>query len=338
MKSIRRILYPFGLVYSAVASIRNYFFDAGVYASKSYETAVIAVGNISVGGTGKTPQIEYLIRLLLDENLKIATVSRGYKRKSKGMVVANSGHTADDLGDEPFQFYSKFPQVQVVVNANRVEAIDFLEQQTNKPDVILLDDAMQHRKVKAGFYVMLTAFGDFFYDDLVLPAGNLREAKCGAKRADVIVVTKCPSEILETEKKIILDKIKKYAPNAPVYFSKISYDTSIYSANTKESISELGNDFILLAGIAKPLPFFNHLKKDGIESITFADHHNFTPTDIASILQKADGKKIITTEKDYTRLLGKIPSDQLYYLPIQAEFLYDAHLKFNHLIKQYVGF
>lgn len=336
MKSARLLLYPFSLLYALVTSVRNYFFNKGIFTSKSFKTPTIAVGNLSVGGTGKSPQIEYLIRLLQKNNLNIATVSRGYKRESKGMIVAKSNHTALDLGDEPFQFFQKFPDVKVVVNANRVEAIDFIEKNFDDVNTVLLDDAMQHRKVNAGFYVMLTAFDDFFYDDYVLPAGNLREARCGAKRAQVIVVTKCPMDISESDKLVISNKIKRYALNVPIFFSKISYDSFIFSKDEVLNLNDLDDNFILLAGIAKPEPFFKNLQKENTLCLTYPDHHNYTNTDLQTILNKANGRKIITTEKDYARLLDKLPSKQLYYLPIRCEFLFNESENFDELITNYV--
>ncbi|UYW01651.1 tetraacyldisaccharide 4'-kinase [Flavobacterium agricola] len=336
MKTIRRVLYPFSLLYAAVTGVRNFFYDKGIFKSTAFSLPVIAVGNLSVGGTGKTPQIEYLIRLLSNHNLKLATISRGYKRKTKGMVVATPMHTAADLGDEPFQFYSKFKDLTVIANGNRVEAIQYLLEQPKCPDVVLLDDAMQHRKVKAGFYVMLTAYQDFFYSDLVLPAGNLRESKCGAKRANCIVVTKCPSDLTNIEAERIKNRIKKYAPQIPVYFSAIAYYTYIYNQKDQQLLSDLKADYVLLAGIAKPEPFFKHLKKENTLLLRYPDHHNFTTQDIEDIKQKASGKLIITTEKDYVRLVGKIPQNQLYYLPIQATFLFDESEAFNQQILRYV--
>jgi len=337
MKTIRRVLYPFSLLYAAITAIRNLFFSKNIFTSLSFSTPIIAVGNLSVGGTGKTPQIEYLIRLLSQQSLRLATISRGYKRKSKGMVVADASHTAADLGDEPFQFYTKFPDVTVVASGDRIKAITYLLHQNNCPDVILLDDAMQHRKVKAGFYIMLTAYNDFFYDDLVLPAGNLRESRFGAKRAHCIVVTKCPENLDETAKQKIRAKILRYAPTTPIYFSKITYSNSVYNNSQSILIKELKTNYILLAGIAKPEPFFNKLQTGNILTLKYPDHHNFSAKDIDEIKQKAAGKRIITTEKDYMRLVNQLPAEQLFYLPIQATFMFDEHVYFDEQILNFVG-
>ncbi len=181
MNLLRILLFPFAIIYDFITSIRNFLFDKGILKSNTFNIPVIAVGNLSVGGTGKTPQIEYLIRLL-SEKYKVATLSRGYKRKSKGFVLADSTSNAEILGDEPFQYFQKFPQILVAVDANRTNGIQQLLAQKSPPEVILLDDAFQHRKVNAGFYILLTAYNDLYSDDFVLPTGNLRESRSGARR------------------------------------------------------------------------------------------------------------------------------------------------------------
>jgi tetraacyldisaccharide 4'-kinase len=275
---------------------------------------------LSVGGTGKTPQIEYLIRLL-EERYAIATLSRGYKRKSTGFVLASANETAATLGDEPFQLYQKFPSIQVAVDANRKNGIEQLFTQAPPPQVILLDDAFQHRKVKAGFYIMLTAYNDLFLDDFLLPTGNLRESRNGAQRANVIVVTKCPSILSEVAQTQIKEKIKRYS-NASVYFSSIAYDVAVYSKTTSISVAEIQqSDCVLLAGIAKPTSFFDYLTNSASICLTYPDHHHFSESDIQEIRQKAGNKRIITTEKDYVRLKDSILQEQLYYLPIRTSLL-----------------
>ena len=194
MNLLRKILFPFSILYGFITSIRNFLFDIGVLKSYSFDLPIIAVGNLSVGGTGKTPQIEYLIRLLSDK-YKVATLSRGYKRQSEGFILANEISDAKQLGDEPFQFYQKFKNIQVAVDANRKNGIEQLLSNSDAPEIILLDDAFQHRKVKAGFYIMLTSYGDLYANDFMLPTGNLRESRSGAQRANIIIVTKCPSSL-----------------------------------------------------------------------------------------------------------------------------------------------
>nr|WP_315148129.1 tetraacyldisaccharide 4'-kinase [uncultured Flavobacterium sp.] len=320
MNLVRKILFPFAILYGFITGIRNFLFDKGILKSYSFDVPVIAVGNLSVGGTGKTPQIEYLIRLL-SPKYKVATLSRGYKRQSKGFVLADSTSNAAILGDEPFQFYSKFKNIQVAVDTDRKNGIEQLLSQSNKPELILLDDAFQHRKVKAGFYILLTSYGDLYSYDFILPTGNLRESRSGAKRANVVIVTKCPATLSLDEQNKIKSKLQLDS-NQELYFSYIDYDDSVYSEEKSMKVSEIKNmDKLLLAGIAKPEPFFNYLESKNDDKLVFPDHHHFTENDLLEIKNKAQNKIIITTEKDYVRLKDKLHNEQLYYLPIRSSFL-----------------
>jgi tetraacyldisaccharide 4'-kinase len=333
MNLLRKILFPFAILYGFITGIRNFLFDKGILKSYSFDVPVIAVGNLSVGGTGKTPQIEYLIRLL-SPKYKVATLSRGYKRKSEGFVLADATSNAAILGDEPFQFYLKFKNIQVAVDADRKNGIEKLLSQSNKPEIILLDDAFQHRKVKAGFYILLTSYGDLYSDDFMLPTGNLRESRNGVKRANVIIVTKCPTNLSLDEQNKIKAKLKLDS-NQELYFSFIDYDDSIYSEDKSMKVSEIKNVHkLLLAGIAKPEPFFKYLENEDDFFMTFPDHHNYSEKDIISIEYQAIDDFIVTTEKDYVRLKGKLYNKQLYYLPIQSSFL-SASEKFDKTI---IGF
>lgn len=321
MKTLRKILFPFSLLYAAVTSLRNFLYDKGIKKSTAFKLPIIAVGNLSVGGTGKTPMVEYLIRLLSDR-YNLAVLSRGYKRKSKGFYLAKDTTTIEEIGDEPFQYHSKFKNINVAVNANRVEGVETILKALPKTNVVLLDDAFQHRKIKAGFYIMLTAYNDLFYNDLVLPAGNLRECKSGVKRANVVVVTKCPKDL--SEQKML--QIKSKIDSDKIYFSTINYHHSVTNNLEEIAVADLKNDFIAVAGIAKPEFFYDYLKSNKNNCLTFPDHHFFSNQDINNILQKANGRKIITTEKDYMRLQNLLPKNQLYYLPIEMCFLKDAAL------------
>ena len=335
MNLLRKIVFPFAILYGFVTSIRNFLFDKGILKSFSFDLPVIAVGNLSVGGTGKTPQIEYLIRLLSD-NYKVATLSRGYKRQSEGFVLADKTSDALQLGDEPFQFYQKFATIQVAVDANRKNGIKQLLSQFNPPEIVLLDDAFQHRKVKAGFYILLTSYGDLYCDDFMLPTGNLRESRSGAQRASIVIVTKCPSNLSLAEQ----NKIKKQlnlTSNQSLFFTFIAYDDVVYSEKQTLRVEEIKSlDKIILAGIAKPESFFAHLKQENDECLTYPDHHHFSDSEIQEIKKKANHKIIVTTEKDYVRLKGSILSDQLYYLPIKSTFLSDGD-NFDKNILDYVG-
>ncbi|KQO20363.1 tetraacyldisaccharide 4'-kinase [Flavobacterium sp. Leaf82] len=334
MNLLRKILFPFAILYGFITSVRNFLFDKGILKSTSFDIPVIAVGNLSVGGTGKTPQIEYLIRLLSDR-YSVATLSRGYKRKSEGFVLASETSNAEILGDEPFQFYQKFPNIQVAVDANRTNGIIQLLSQNEKPQVILLDDAYQHRKVKAGFYILLSSYDDLYADDFMLPTGNLRESRTGANRANIIIVTKCPKDLSDETQAQIRLKLKLTC-SQQIYFTFIDYDDFIYGENEKIGVNQIkAESKLLLAGIAKPTPFFDYLKNESDECLTFPDHHNFSDTDLESIQNKAQNKRIITTEKDYVRLKDSELTSQLYYLPIKSTFI-NHHQNFDATILEYV--
>ncbi|MCF6133197.1 tetraacyldisaccharide 4'-kinase [Flavobacterium wongokense] len=331
MNLLRKLLFPFAILYGFITSLRNYLYDKGILKSYSFDIPVIAVGNLSVGGTGKTPQIEYLIRLL-SPNYKVATLSRGYKRKSEGFILADANANAEILGDEPFQYFKKFPNIQVAVDADRKNGIEQLLVQT-KPDIILLDDAFQHRKVKAGFYILLTSYNDLFCDDFMLPTGNLRESRNGAKRADVIIVTKCPSGITHSEQETIKKKIGR---DVPIFFSYVAYDDKIYNDAESLDVNDIkSTPKLLLAGIAKPKPFFDYLQSGSDHIIEFPDHHHFSESEILDIKNKANDKIIITTEKDFVRLEAKILKKQLYYLPIRSQILENQEA-FDQTILDYV--
>jgi len=335
MNLLRKILFPFAILYGFITSIRNFLFDKGILKSYSFDLPIIAVGNLSVGGTGKTPQIEYLIRLL-SEKYKVATLSRGYKRQSEGFILANESSDALELGDEPFQFYQKFKDIQVAVDANRKNGIEQLLFSSNKPEVILLDDAFQHRKVKAGFYIMLTSYGDLYINDFMLPTGNLRESRSGAQRADVVVVTKCPANLSLDAQNAIKETLN-LSSNQSLFFTFIEYDEMVYSDIKAINVEQIKTmDKLLLAGIAKPESFFAHLKNENDECLTFPDHHNFSESELIEIKQKASDKIIVTTEKDYVRLKGSILSGQLYFLPIKSSFISEED-SFNKKILNYVG-
>ena len=335
MNLLRKILFPFSILYGFITSIRNFFFDIGVLKSYSFDLPVIAVGNLSVGGTGKTPLIEYLIRLL-DDKYRVATLSRGYKRQSEGFVLANHDSDAMQLGDEPFQFYQKFATIQVAVDANRKNGIEQLLSNSNSPEVILLDDAFQHRKVKAGFYILLTSYGDLYANDFILPTGNLRETRSGAQRANVIIVTKCPADLSEQEQNKIKQQLNISA-NQNLFFTFIEYEDVIFSENKMLKVTEIHEEEkILLAGIAKPESFFAYLKKENDECLAYPDHHHFSESELLDIKKKANNKIIITTEKDYVRLKGSILSEQLFYLPIKSSFISERD-NFDKIILNYVG-
>ncbi len=333
MKLVRNILLPVVPIYHVITWLRNRAYDNNILYSKKYNFPIITVGNLSVGGTGKSPMIEYLIRLLRSD-YKIATLSRGYKRNTEGFVIADKDTSALSVGDEPFQFYNKFEDVIISVDADRQNGIEQLQRLNPKPDVILLDDAFQHRKVEAGLVILLTTYNKLYIDDFVLPTGNLREPKSGAKRADIIIVTKCPSIITEIEKQQIVTRLKP-KKHQQVFFSSIQYSKSIYALNSERLLSSLNErPFTLVTGIAnsKPLVEFLNAGAFTFEHLNFKDHHEFSSTEIAQLKQKY---LILTTEKDFMRLKDKLNSDSLYYLPIESE-VFESE-RFNVLVKQFVS-
>ncbi|WP_372937034.1 tetraacyldisaccharide 4'-kinase [Seonamhaeicola sp.] len=332
MKIIRYIFFPIVPIYYMVTSLRNKLYDRGIKKSVSYTFPVICVGNLSVGGTGKTPMIEYLINLLKND-YKIATLSRGYKRKTDGFQLADKSANADTIGDEPYQFYYKFKDdILVAVDADRNNGIKNLISSKVAPEIILLDDAFQHRKVKAGFNILLTTYKNPYFNDFVLPTGNLREPRIGAERANIIVVTKCPDNLSETEKHNVLKKIKP-KKHQQVFFSSISYSDKVFSESNTIELSSL-KQFTLLTGIANANPLVNYLKNIGLnfKHLNFSDHHNFTQNEVEDLTKEA---LIITTEKDFMRL-KEYPSlqNKVYYLPIKTTI--ENEEVFNNLVKDFV--
>lgn len=333
MQLLRKILFPFSMVFHLVTYLRNRLYDSGIFRSYEFPFPIIAVGNLSTGGTGKSPMVEYLIRLL-ETDYRIATLSRGYGRKSSGFVLADHKASSETLGDEPFQFHRKFPKITVAVDADRVQGVQTLLNLTPKPDVVLLDDAFQHRRLKAGFYILLTAFSDLYADDFLLPTGNLRESRSGAKRAQLIVVTKCPADLSASEQEKIRRRLKP-RDDQQVFFSRIGYDEFVFSEESRLSLDEIRNrKKTVVAGIAKPRPFFNHISGPEDTLMEFPDHHDFSSTDTDRIA--AGGNLIVTTEKDYGRLKPKMPGAALYYLPIKTELLSKADA-FNKKVLDFVG-
>ncbi|NNF82705.1 MAG: tetraacyldisaccharide 4'-kinase [Flavobacteriaceae bacterium] len=332
MKFIRHILIFLVPFYYLVTWVRNKLYDLGIQSSKSYDFPVICVGNLNVGGTGKTPMIEYLIRLLKDSK-KVATLSRGYKRQSKGFVLADTNASPLTLGDEPFQFHSKFPDIQVAVDADRRRGIQRLLSQSVKPKVILLDDAYQHRKVKAGLNVLLTAHDKLYTDDILLPTGDLREPRSGVKRAQIIIVTKCPIDLGKDQKEIIRSKLGIRSDQL-LFFSRIKYDSHVYNNMANMPLLDLtGQSFTLVTGIADPsylVDFLNEGKFE-FEHMDFKDHHDFNNEEIDLLNSKS---LVVTTEKDYVRLREKTDSQNIWYLPIAVEI--DRKHKFDKRVLNFV--
>lgn len=317
MKFLRFLFFPFAICYGIITWLRNLFYDVGIFKSTSFSVPTIVVGNLSLGGTGKSPHIEYLLKLF-HSNFKVATLSRGYGRKTKGFKEVLETSIATEVGDEPLQFKNKFKDVNVFVSEDRVGGIKNILKKNPQTEIILLDDAFQHRALKAGFYILLTEYEKLFCDDSVVPVGSLREFKSGYKRANVIVVTKCPKEISEEEKKSIIKKINP-TENQKIYFSSIVY-RKLVSQNLTDA-KEYKN-CLLFSGIANSNSLKKYLKSkfEMVEAIDFPDHHNYSAADfekIKSEYQKMNSDSIIiTTEKDWMRIKSHPSADILKVLPL----------------------
>jgi tetraacyldisaccharide 4'-kinase len=347
---IHKWLLPLSWCYGLAVGIRNQLFEMGILKSRAFKTPIISIGNITVGGSGKTPHVEYIVKQLHDK-MKVAVLSRGYKRKTKGFVLASKDSTAADIGDEPFQMKKKFADIYVAVDANRCRGIDFLteNEETKDTDVILLDDAYQHRYVKPGVNILLIDYHRLIIYDKLLPAGRLREPKQGKNRADIVIITKCPNEMKPMEFRVLTKALGLF-PYQKLFFTKLKYNQlkPLYAGEDKP-LSELTKDthVVLLTGIASPKQMMMDLSSytSHITPLTFADHHAFRKKDIQRInevfAQTPEPKIIITTEKDNARLFGmKGLSDEvrqhIYMLPIEIEFLLGQQEEFNEKIIGYV--
>lgn len=337
----RVVLFPFGFLYGVITAIRNLLFDYGLKAVFKIPGKSICVGNLSVGGTGKTPHIAYLADLLENE-FKVQILSRGYGRQTKGFFLLDENSTSKTVGDEPLFYFQNFKKSTVAVCESRKEGIQTL-QTLEKSDVILLDDAFQHRAVKAGLNILLTDYNSPYYSDLMLPAGNLREWQRGRKRADLVLVSKSPTLISRQEKEEITRKLKFNPEN--VFFTHIIYaDLKPFGKSIVWNKHEF-KSIILVTGIANPEPLVRHLSQDHhLELISFPDHHDFTLEDIQKIHKKfdtfADEKKVIvTTEKDFVRLNDSIFATEIQRYPWfyqQISVKIDREQTFNNKIQSYV--
>lgn len=331
---INKWLLPISWIYGFIVFIRKMFFKVGILKQESFGIPIICVGNIAVGGTGKTPHIEYLVRLL-KKNYKIAVLSRGYKRKTSGFVLADENTTFKEIGDEPFQIKHKFPDITVAVDEKRARGIKKLLRMENKPDVILLDDAFQHLYVKPSLSIVLSDYNRPIYNDKLLPAGRLREPMHNIDKASVVIITKCPEDLKPIDMRIISHDMNIY-PYQTLLFSTIQYDNliSLFGKQERDRNFITNKKILLVTGIASPKTIVKEINNytQQVEMLTYPDHHNFTTDDLAEIEQaysKLNDSDAITiiTEKDAARLIEykEILSDQfkksIYYLPIKATFV-----------------
>ncbi len=344
LKSFRYLLLPFSILYAGILWLRNYLFDKNYIKSASFNFPVICVGNLAVGGTGKTPMVEFLIKIL-GNKYKIATLSRGYKRKTKGFGIASEKTTALDIGDEPMQIHQKFPHITVAVGEERLVAIPQLLHERVDTQVIILDDAFQHRHVNAGLNILLTDYKNLYTRDFVLPAGDLRDIRLSAKRADIIVVTKCNHQLDVEERDMIIEEIKPKS-NQKVYFTEILYAKPYHLFNKNEI--EISNllDVLLVCGIANPKPLKEYLTAhvNSYDMISYTDHHIFSSDDLSDILSQfkkviSDNKIILTTEKDAVRLQkfeSELKDSPIYVLPICHSFMFNETEKFCDQILDFI--
>lgn len=347
---INEWMLPLSWLYGLGVRLRNQLFELGILKSRSFDVPVISVGNITVGGSGKTPHVEYLINLLKDR-MKIAVLSRGYKRKSRGYVLAGKETVMRDIGDEPYQMKNKFRNIHVAVDKDRCHGIERLigDEETKDTDVILLDDAYQHRYVKPGINILLVDYHRLIIYDKLLPAGRLREPQNGKSRADIVIVTKCPRDLKPMEYRVIIKAMSLY-PYQKLYFTTLEYDElkPAYCGENRP-LDSIKNDenILLLTGIASPKQMIYDLRpySEHITPLTYPDHHQFIKKDIERIneafAQMPEPKMVITTEKDNSRLFGMEGlSDEvrhnLYILPVKIKFMLDREEDFNHKILSYV--
>jgi tetraacyldisaccharide 4'-kinase len=324
---------------------RNFLFDKNIKKSASFNFPIICVGNLATGGTGKTPMTEYLIELL-QQTFAVATLSRGYKRKTKGFAIANERTTALEIGDEPMQFHEKFPNVTVAVGEERIEAIPQLLDDKPNTEVIILDDGFQHRTVRAGLNILLTDYKNLFSRDLMLPAGDLRDVKASKKRADIIIVTKCKSDLNEEEKGEIQSELKLF-PHQKIFFTEILYAKPYHLFTHERNSFGTNTDVLLVCGIANPKPLKAFINKyvHSYDMLRYADHHIFSSTDLRDIKKHfgkivSDNKMILTTEKDGVRLKKfekELIDMPIYVMPIKQHFLFEEADAFNEIVLQFIG-
>jgi tetraacyldisaccharide 4'-kinase len=349
---LNKKLLPLSWFYGIGVGFRNLLFEMGVLKEHTYKTPVISVGNITVGGTGKTPHVEYLIRLLKD-HVHVAVLSRGYKRKSSGFLLAQTDTPLSDIGDEPYQMKQKYPDITVAVDAKRTRGIEYLisgKETGQEIDAILLDDAYQHRYVKPGLNILLVDYHRLIIHDKLLPAGRLREPVKGKDRADIVIVTKCPTTLNPMEFRVLTKQMNLY-PYQQLFFTTIKYEPLHPLFDGTEQIEKLeelaGRHILLLTGIASPKQIYYDLKPHtpDIYPLRYSDHHNFKKKDIKKINEAFEGlpspKLIITTEKDAVRLKeteGLTPEARrgIYVLPISIEFMLQGEESFNEKIIGYV--
>ncbi len=344
LKSFRILLLPFSLIVGLIFWIRNLLYEKKILKSSSFGLPLICVGNLSVGGTGKSPMVEYIV-LHLKNHFKVATLSRGYKRKTKGYALANTNTNALDIGDEPMLFHRKFPEVPVAVGEERLVAIPQLLHDNPEIEAIILDDAFQHRAVNAGLNILLTDHDNLFTKDFFLPTGDLRDLKSNYKRAHVIVVTKCNPGITLEERKEIINEIKPL-PYQKIFFSSIVYGLPYHITQNQIKFIDEKTEVLLVTGIANPKPLKKYLETHvhTYNMMSYSDHHIFTIAELDDIKSRflnmqSEKKIILTTEKDAMRLMkfeNELKHLPFYVIPIEHKILFDEANKFNDIVITFI--
>ena len=339
MKKFKILLYPISLIYGLLVSIRNILFDIGILDSKVYKIPTIGIGNLSIGGTGKSILVDYLINLFKSD-YHITTLSRGYNRDTKGYIHANSRSTAYEIGDEPFQFYSKHPEINVVVCEDRRKGMNIILKKLPQTELCIWDDIYQHRFVKPGLMILTTTYDKPYTKDKILPLGKLRESVSSSKRADIIIINKCPENISNVERERFTNSLNLFE-HQKVYFSSLTYNEKIKSKSISLNVSDLEkNEFILVTGIADSSYLVNFLNDRHLvfTHLKYKDHYNYSKPSIDRIKRISKGKYILTTEKDFGKLKLKIDSNNLFYIEVSIKFLNDDNeLGFNDTIEKYVS-
>ena len=332
------LLYPLSLIYELYTSFRNFLFDLGIIDSIEYKIPTIGIGNLSTGGTGKSIVVDYIIGKFKNKN-KITTLSRGYNRNTKGFIQASNMSTAHEIGDEPFQFYSKHPEINVVVCEDRRKGMNIILKNLPDTNLCIWDDVFQHRFVKPGLMILTTTFQYPFYKDEILPIGNLRENISSAKRADLIVVTKCPDNLSQKDKVSFIESLNP-SDNQKVFFSSLTYLQKIKSDSKEVDIRVLlDDDFILVTGIADSSYLVNFLKNKALKfkHLKYSDHYNFNKSSIDKITGLSLNKIILTTEKDFGRLRPKIKNRDIYYIEVGLKFPKEINeYNFDKNIEDYI--
>jgi tetraacyldisaccharide 4'-kinase len=344
LRSFRILLFPFAIIYGLILRVRNFMYDKQWLKTTQFNLPIINVGNLSVGGTGKSPMVDYLV-MILKHHRRIATISRGYKRRTKGYLLADATTTALEIGDEPMQFHLRHPDIAVAVGEERIVAVPQLLYDKPETDVIILDDAFQHRAIQAGLNIILTDYSNLYTRDFYLPTGDLRDNISSASRADIIVVTKCKPDLSVVERDEIIKELSPL-PSQKILFTSITYGRLYQIVSQSPSEMSRQSEVLLVCGIANPKPLTDYIEENSssYDALFFNDHHIFSIDDLKEIYNryekmKGPGKIIVTTEKDAVRLAKfrhELRDMPFYVLPISITFLFDSEREFQTLITNFI--